>query len=100
MDKNKFAHALGLARRAGKLGLGHDAVKEAVRRGRARCVVFSADASQRLRGEITALSGDDVTVLHTELTTEDIAAAVGKRAAVVSVNDEGLSVLVKSAYMV
>ena len=100
MDNNKFTHALGLARRAGKLGLGHDAVKDAVRRGRAHCVVFSADASQRLRDEIAALSGNDVTTFYTELTAEDIAAAVGKRAAVVSVNDEGLSVLVKSAYTV
>ncbi len=95
-----MTHALGLARRAGKLGCGHDAVKDAVRRGRAGLVIFTADSSARLRGEISGLAGDGAEILYTELTTEDIAAAVGKKAAVVSVNDAGLSVLVKSAYTI
>ena len=44
------------------------------------------------------LSGDGVAVLEAGVTNEDIAAAVGKRAGVLSVNDKGLAELVLSAY--
>lgn len=98
MDNDRFLHALGLSARAGKLSCGHDAVKDSVRRHRARLIVFSEQASARLRDEMKRLSGDGVAVLEAGVTNEDIAAAVGKRAGVLSVNDKGLAELVISAY--
>ena len=43
--ENKALGLLGLARRAGKLCLGHDAVKAAVQNGTACLCLLSCDAS-------------------------------------------------------
>ena len=50
--ENKALGLLGLARRAGKLCLGHDAVKAAVQNGTACLCLLSSDASERLCAEI------------------------------------------------
>ena len=44
---DKLLSLMGLCRRAGRLGVGHDAVFDAVRRGRARVVILTSDASAR-----------------------------------------------------
>ena len=38
---------MGLARKAGKLGIGHDVVFAAVRNGTAKAVILTSDASPR-----------------------------------------------------
>ena len=98
MNRDKFTHALGLCARAGRLAAGHDAVKDSVRKRRAKLIVFTSEASERLKGELSGLAGEAVIVLSVDLTNEDIKAAAGKRAAVLSVNDNGLAKLVRSAY--
>ena len=51
MMDDKALGLLGIARRAGRLSLGHDAAKGAVLAGRARLCLISADASDRLERE-------------------------------------------------
>lgn len=54
MMDDKALGLLGIARRAGRLSLGHDAAKGAVLAGRARLCLISADASDRLEREFSA----------------------------------------------
>ena len=81
---------LGLCRRAGKLSLGHDASKEAIRSGRAKLVIIASDASERLCGEIDGLCVS-VPVHHAEKTADEISHITGKKAAVMTVDDENFA---------
>ena len=56
MDKAKVSGMLGLARRAGKISLGTDAVGQAVQGRKACLIVRDEDVSERSAREITALS--------------------------------------------
>lgn len=91
----KFYNALGLSRRAGKLCIGHDDVKASLKSGKARLVLLTADASDRLKREMERLA-DGVPVLTTDATMDDMATHIGKRAGLYSVTDEGLKNLILS----
>ena len=86
----KYFTLLGFAVKAGKVSFGHDAVKQSVRTGRARLLLFSSDASPRLCGELTQLCRN-IPVHSLPLTQQEIAARFGKKAAALSVNDEGFA---------
>lgn len=85
---------LGLARRAGALSMGHDMATESIRKGKAECLLFCSDVSQRLFRdfEITSKkSGWHKKVLKTELTMNEVGHAAGYRAGVLTVNDKNLA---------
>ena len=48
---SKFYNLLGLARRAGKIGWGHDAACDAIKYGKAHLCILTSDASERLKNE-------------------------------------------------
>ena len=48
---SKFYNLLGLARRAGKIGWGHDAAFDAIKYGKAHFCILTSDASDRLKSE-------------------------------------------------
>lgn len=56
MASDKLLSMLGLARRAGVLRAGHDATVKSIVARRAKCVLYCADASERLVREIQHLS--------------------------------------------
>ena len=58
MMDDKALGLLGIARRAGRLSLGHDAAKGAVLAGKARLCLISADASERLERESRSGASD------------------------------------------
>lgn len=83
---------MGLARRAGKLSLGSDPVKEALGRGHAQLVLLAGDVSPRTAGGVElAAKEQGVAVVRTVATMDEISMAVGKRAGVVAVNDPGFA---------
>jgi ribosomal protein L7Ae-like RNA K-turn-binding protein len=95
----KVLGALTLARKAGKLTLGFDAVKETLSAGTARIVVITADVSPKTEKEVRFFctrSGADI--IKTVLTMDDIGRALGKKSGVISVTDDGLAGLVRSKY--
>ena len=55
MPNDKVLNMLGLARRAGKLSLGHDASEASVKDFSASLCLVSSDASQRLKDEMINL---------------------------------------------
>ncbi len=83
---------LGLARKAGKLELGSEAVKQAVRKRQAKLVLLSADLSQRtaraMRDEAEK-AGVRVAALPAGM--DAVQAALGRRAGVIAVNDSGFA---------
>ncbi len=93
--ENKAFGMLGLARRAGKLSLGHDAVKTAVQNGSACLCLLSCDASERLCAEIRRTVeqyGGKAKLLQTDFTMDELGWSTGsKKTAVLTVNDRGFA---------
>ncbi len=90
----KFLSLLGMARRAGKLSLGHDAAKGSLVSGKAKMCILSCDTSERLQNEFKNLSntqGKDIPIFTVECTMFELGHAVGSKAGVITVDDEGFA---------
>jgi ribosomal protein L7Ae-like RNA K-turn-binding protein len=98
---NKVFGVLTMARKAGKLILGFDAVKDTIKADTAKLVLITADISPKTEKEVryycTRYNIDCFTV---SFSTEDIYKAVGKKSGVIAVTDSGLAGLVKSKFNV
>ena len=81
---------LGLARRAGKLPMGHDMVIDAVKKRKAKLIVFASDISPRLADEVSRATDSflpAVPCVSIEETMNEIHFSLGYRAGVMAVND-------------
>ena len=87
---DKLLSLMGLCRRAGRLGVGHDAVFDAVRKGRAKAVILTSDASPRHGRELEAASFPG-RIVRAGFTMEEAGLALGKRSCLFSVEDEGFA---------
>lgn len=90
----KILSFLGLARRAGRLAPGHDAAIESIVKNKAKLCVLCLDASERLEREIRhacSYGGKNIPVIKSGFSAGELSKAIGTKAAVVSVNDEGFS---------
>lgn len=89
---NQLLNLLGLARRAGKLDLGTEAVKQAVRKHRAKLVLLAADLSPGTAASVSAAAGNaGVRASPLNAGMDEVEAALGKRTGVIAVNDEGFA---------
>ncbi|MCI1965548.1 MAG: ribosomal L7Ae/L30e/S12e/Gadd45 family protein [Oscillospiraceae bacterium] len=89
---HRLLSLLGIARRAGKLSLGSDAVRKAALGGRCPLILFASDLSPhtvRTVGEAAAKGNAETAVLHVNM--EEIGCAIGKRTGVLAVNDIGFA---------
>lgn len=94
MNKEKIFGMLGLARRAGRLSMGHDVALQSLIKGKAKCLFFCSDISQRLIREIKHTLEKreiDLPVFETLFTMEEIHMATGYRAGVFTIDDENLA---------
>lgn len=81
---------LGLARRAGKLSVGHDAALLSVRKGTASLVLLTEDASPRHKRELEAAGfGEKTRVIPYNM--NDTGVATGKKSCIYAVDDEGFA---------
>ncbi|MDY4255925.1 MAG: ribosomal L7Ae/L30e/S12e/Gadd45 family protein [Oscillospiraceae bacterium] len=87
---NKTLSLMGLARKAGKLGIGHDVVFAAVRNGTAKAVILTSDASPRHARELEA-AGFSGRVIVTDADMDEAGRALGKRSCIFSVDDSGFA---------
>lgn len=92
---DKFFNAMGLSRRAKKLCIGHDEVKTSIKSGKAMLVILASDASERLEKEMTNLA-EEIPVIRTDATMQEMGIHIGKKSGVFSVIDNGLKDLVLS----
>lgn len=91
MEKSKLLSVLGLARRAGRLSMGHDAALGAVAEKKAGLLLFACDSSQRLRREFEVFIEKrkmSIPVFTVDITIEEIYSSCSGKAAVIAVNDE------------
>jgi len=97
MDRQKVLSLLGLCRKAGKAGFGHDAALSAVRSNSAHLCLLSQDASERLEKEfrrVCAGDGRKIAVQRLPMSMEEIGAATGLPSAVLTINDMGFCELI------
>jgi ribosomal protein L7Ae-like RNA K-turn-binding protein len=86
---DKLIGLLGLARRAGRLGMGFSAVEKMVKRGENPLVITAVDMGESLKGRVSRWEPVRGVVADV-LTGEDLARALGRdKLAVVGVSDSG-----------
>lgn len=91
MDE-KLLHLLGLARRAGRLDLGSEAVRDAVKKRRASLVLLAGDLSPKTASGQSLLAQQAGIPFRTiRPRMNEVEAALGKRAGVIAVNDRGFA---------
>lgn len=98
---DKFLSLLGMARRSGKLSLGHDAAISSIVKNRAKLCVISCEGSDRLKNEMShacTFEGKNISILITKYKTAELSNAVGSKAAVMTVDDEGFAKALNERY--
>lgn len=91
MGMKEIMNFLGLARKAGRLSCGHDAVIESIVKDKAELLILSCDASERLKNEIkhAATFGErNIAVIESSFSMADYYEGIGKKSAVYSVTDK------------
>lgn len=88
---------LGICRKAGSLAVGHDAAKDALRSSRARLILLSSDASERLEREFSNL-GSKIQIIRLSRSMDDICNYIGKKAGVLAVTDANMASAVIKKY--
>lgn len=88
---------LGISRRAGRLSVGTEAVQTAIRSRKAKLVVIAADISAKSEKELRfSAEKAGIPVLRIQQDLFTLSHAIGIRAGIVSVDDEGLAQAVQS----
>lgn len=94
MENEKVFSMLGLARRAGRLSMGHDMAMKSLLAGKASVLLFAVDVSPRLIKEFEYLINKkniSITVLNPNITINEIYCSCGYKAGVITVDDENFS---------
>lgn len=94
MNNAKWLSMLGLARRAGKLAMGHDLALQSVRDGKAQLVLTARNASPRLLREFETAGQKRAKAPRMRAlpcTIDEIHFALGYRAGVLTVEDAGFA---------
>lgn len=94
---DKALHLLSLARRAGRIALGYDAVEEAVLKRKALLVLLSEALSERTRRNIVRICEGTVPLRMIPTEPETIAKFVGKAVGVIAVGDPNLAAAIDKA---
>lgn len=91
MSNNPVLSRLGFARKAGRLSLGFSASKEAIVSNKAKLIIVANDISEKTEKEIRFFVGGKCPVEKLVFDTEAVSKAIGFRAGVIAVNDEGFA---------
>ena len=93
---DRFFETLGLCRRAGRLSWGRESSKESIRFKKAKLILVTSDASERIKREFQALSeNENVEIIFLEETMQKIKDSISVAAGVVTINDDGFAKLLK-----
>lgn len=91
MNSNDYS-LLGLCRRAGKLSMGHDMCKGAIRSKKACLCILSDESSQRITDEFRTLCGESgIKLYRIPLKIDEIHHLFGYKAGVMTVDDSGFA---------
>ncbi|MBQ8079231.1 MAG: ribosomal L7Ae/L30e/S12e/Gadd45 family protein [Oscillospiraceae bacterium] len=90
MSLQKLTGILSICRKAGKMEIGFAPMKEALDAGRVRGVIVTEDASPKTYKEVCYFCGKkQVPVQRLPMTMEMLGGAIGRKAAVAAILDEG-----------
>lgn len=93
MANNPLQFAISLARRAGKLVMGFDPVKESVLNGKAVLVLTTADLSPKTYKRVAQFCEDWVELAQMPLTQDELTPIAGKPVGVFSIIDPNMATL-------
>ena len=91
----KYISMLGMARRAGRLSMGHDTALGSLREHKAQLIIFARDISPRLIEEFTVARDKyykELEMLQIDESIDELHRALGYKAGVIAVNDSNFSV--------
>lgn len=92
MNKTKILNLLTICRKAAKLTMGFDAVKDSVVNEDAEAVLLASDISPKTEKEIRFFADKkNVAVLVIDVSMEEIYNGIGKKVGVLSVCDKGFT---------
>ena len=92
MSYPKLTGILSICRKAGKMAMGFDPMKEALLAGKVRIVLTSADISPKTYKEVCYhCQKKNVPVCPLPLSMLELGDAIGRKAAVIAVLDKGFS---------
>ena len=98
MKQSKALSGLALAKRAGKLVMGFDAVMDSAKRGETKLVALSTELSPKTQKEAAYYCERYGTALiRITLPLEDAKSVLGKRSGVFGITDEGFRRLLQAA---
>lgn len=98
--KNKILSLLGFATKAGKLGFGFEAAREALRDKKSKLILIASDISEKSLKEMKFYSEKaNVRCIELkDLTMIDVSNSVGRKCGIISVNDNGFADALQKAY--
>lgn len=83
---------LTICRKAGKLVMGFDPMKDALAGGKACAVIIASDISPKTEKEVRFFSGkQNVPVARTAMTLDEVYYALGKKAGILTICDKGFA---------
>ena len=97
MPADGVIHAISLTRKAGRLVLGFDPVKDNILNGNACLVLTAGDLSPRTLGRVRQLCGDEVELIPLPCTQAELADVTRKPVGVLAVLDPNLARLCKNS---
>lgn len=98
---DKFLSLLGMARRSGNLCLGHDAAVSSVVKNKAKLCIISIEGSERLKREMKhacTYENKNIPLIIVDYKTQELSQAIGSKAAVITVTDEGFATALGKRY--
>ncbi len=94
---NKIVSLLGLARRAGKLVFGYDAVVGSIKEEKAKLLLIACDMSPKTKKNVKFEADKfGISLFELPCDIEEITAGIGKKAGVVAITDENFAQGIKS----
>lgn len=96
----KIINLLTICRKAGKLIMGFDAVREAVAEGKISCILTASDLSPKSLKELNfyvSKAEADIPIYNPEVTMEDLWRVSGKKTGIIAVCDDGFKKAVEKA---
>lgn len=92
MDRQKIINTISMSKRAGRIILGFDMVKDSVMLGRTEYVFVAADLSAKSQKEVNYFCEEyEAQIIRMPVTMEEILFAVSKKSGIIAITDPGLN---------
>ena len=92
MPNDPLLSMLGIARKAGKLSIGTEAARDAIRKRKSHLVIVAGDISPKSEKELRyAARETDIPIRRIQQDIFAVSHAIGSKAGILSVDDKGLA---------